>query len=460
MRLLTDSEAQALLRVSRTTLWRLRKSEALPFLRVGGEIRYRGEDLEQWLEGQPADARDAPPSDIDPPKSRREMRWKEALEAEDWAFHEEATNTLTHALHPYPAKFPPALPARLMEILAADGDVVFDPFCGCGTALVEARRLGLRSVGSDINPVAVLASRAKTVILDDLDLEVLAKLGADVERTAAVEAGEAPLFRDVDAIQEPLQPPEIPNLEKWFSPVAIRELGGLRGRIATLEIANARLVAEAVFSAIIVAASNQDSETRYTARQKGLTAGDVLTRFGRKLADALRMHHAWRQTAGDATPKVLLADARDLPAQTIGQVDLVVTSPPYANAFDYHLYHRHRLYWLGHSPSALRSQEIGSHLNHQREGSGIEDYRQDMRLALQSIRNCLRPGGACVIVVGDSVFHGRTIDNGFLLATEARKAGYRFISSALRRIHPVKRSVIGVARRAKVERILLLVRED
>jgi putative DNA methylase len=37
---------------------------------------------------------------------------------------------------------------------------VFDPFCGGGSALVEARRLGLEAVGSDLNPVAVLIARA------------------------------------------------------------------------------------------------------------------------------------------------------------------------------------------------------------------------------------------------------------------------------------------------------------
>jgi putative DNA methylase len=39
---------------------------------------------------------------------------------------------------------------------------VFDPFCGGGSTLVEAQRLGLESVGSDLNPVPVLISRLLT----------------------------------------------------------------------------------------------------------------------------------------------------------------------------------------------------------------------------------------------------------------------------------------------------------
>jgi putative DNA methylase len=45
---------------------------------------------------------------------------------------------------------------------------VFDPFCGGGSTLVEAQRLGLTSYGSDLNPVPVLISRAISEILPRL----------------------------------------------------------------------------------------------------------------------------------------------------------------------------------------------------------------------------------------------------------------------------------------------------
>jgi putative DNA methylase len=48
------------------------------------------------------------------------------------------------------------------QVIGAAGGLptVFDPFCGGGSALVEAQRLGLEAVGSDLNPVAVLIARA------------------------------------------------------------------------------------------------------------------------------------------------------------------------------------------------------------------------------------------------------------------------------------------------------------
>jgi excisionase family DNA binding protein len=47
--ILTDGELQEALRVSRVTLWRLRKAGGLPFFKVGGQYRYRSEEIDRWL---------------------------------------------------------------------------------------------------------------------------------------------------------------------------------------------------------------------------------------------------------------------------------------------------------------------------------------------------------------------------------------------------------------------------
>jgi len=147
----------------------------------------------------------------------------------------------------------------------------------------------------------------------------------------------------------------------------------------------------------------------------------------------------------------------NLRREQVGIVDAVVSSPPYANAFDYHLYHRHRLYWLGHDPAEVRQREIGSHLNYQRETDPITAYREDMEQCFARTAACLRPGGPCALVVGDSVFHGETVDNRSLLLQAARTAGFSCLAATARAIHPIKRSVIHAARRARTEHILLLV---
>lgn len=55
----------------------------------------------------------------------------------------------------YPTQKPVALLRRIIEASSQEGDVVLDPFCGCGTALVAAEQLGRSWIGIDITYLAV-----------------------------------------------------------------------------------------------------------------------------------------------------------------------------------------------------------------------------------------------------------------------------------------------------------------
>jgi len=54
----------------------------------------------------------------------------------------------------YPTQKPVALLERIISASTNKGDIVLDPFCGCGTALVAAQKLGRKWVGIDISPTA------------------------------------------------------------------------------------------------------------------------------------------------------------------------------------------------------------------------------------------------------------------------------------------------------------------
>lgn len=83
---------------------------------------------------------------------------------QSWAFADKTrkdTSYITHGYHRYPAKFIPQIVSRLVEKYTKKGDLVVDPFGGCGTTLVESKIMCRSSVGVDINPVAVLMTKAK-----------------------------------------------------------------------------------------------------------------------------------------------------------------------------------------------------------------------------------------------------------------------------------------------------------
>ena len=54
----------------------------------------------------------------------------------------------------YPTQKPVALLERIINASSSPGDVVLDPFCGCGTAIVAAQKLGRRWLGIDVTPIA------------------------------------------------------------------------------------------------------------------------------------------------------------------------------------------------------------------------------------------------------------------------------------------------------------------
>jgi hypothetical protein len=73
----------------------------------------------------------------------------------------------THRFYRYPARFSPTFVQAAIEQFTDLGDLVFDPFLGGGTTLVEALRLGRAGVGSDINELAVFISQVKTTLLTE-----------------------------------------------------------------------------------------------------------------------------------------------------------------------------------------------------------------------------------------------------------------------------------------------------
>src|SRR2546421_10254452 len=92
---------------------------------------------------------------------------------EDWSFANlKPSQTLwgPHGYHRYPAKFIPQLVRRVIELYSGEGSLVGDPFLGSATTGVEALRSRRRFWGSEINPVALMISRAKCSPIDPDEL--------------------------------------------------------------------------------------------------------------------------------------------------------------------------------------------------------------------------------------------------------------------------------------------------
>lgn len=331
----------------------------------------------------------------------------EGLLSIDWSFSHDDVRDLTHNLHPWPAKFIPQIPAAVIAACSEPGDRVLDPFVGCGTTAVEALRAGRSALATDVNPLAVLITQAKSS----------PPASSERERIADWSAKLRPVRVSRDLLEAA---PAIPNIAYWFDREVIAQLSSIRRAIDEFGTSTAFL--RVAFSAIVNAVSRQESETRYRRVERDVRASEVIDRFQKRLARALLMAAKFEAAVppGDLVASVACCDARELSHAADGaSCDLAVFSPPYPNAFDYHLYHRFRLFWLDHDPRQLKHSEIGAHLRYQTQ----DDWRQDMRDSLTEIAGLLQPEALCVVIVGNGIIAGHPVRSGDILWDLAESVG-------------------------------------
>ncbi|WP_032925285.1 DNA methyltransferase [Leptospira santarosai] len=73
---------------------------------------------------------------------------------------------LMHRIHSYPAKFPAFIASKAFHFAKERNTKVrkvADIFCGCGTTAFEASKMGIEFWGCDINPVATMIAKAKSL---------------------------------------------------------------------------------------------------------------------------------------------------------------------------------------------------------------------------------------------------------------------------------------------------------
>ena len=365
----------------------------------------------------------------------------------DWTFEGAKTNVGLHSIHPYPARFVPQVPQNLIQLFQQiAGGPVLDPFCGSGTTLVECQAAGIASFGVDLNPIAALISKVKTIPPSQ-------EIGSVASRLVA----EAKGSRDDT-------PPNIPRLTHWFSPgasLALTKLTRVLADVPTPPVQDALRVA---LSRIIVRVSRQDSDTRYAAVDRSFEESDVYRLFVESARTLDNIFHTeqsnmFRQwpPSGVLTKDILTVKADEFPYK----FGLIITSPPYPNAYEYWLYHKYRMYWLGEDPLAVRNAEIGARPNYfRRNPETPDDFRRQMSHCFNLFKEATLPSAVVCTVIGRSVIRGESIDNANLLCSAANDNGFQHLASATRRIPSNRKSFNPVNGNINTENLLIFHRKD
>jgi SAM-dependent methyltransferase len=340
----------------------------------------------------------------------------ERVHSIDWDFPDAYSHYGLHRLHWYPGTFIPQIPAFLIEIFSRPGQVVLDPFCGVGTTLVEAARLGRIGIGYDVNPLAVLVARAKTFFFSLRSLDrMLAELDRDIDR-GVVEFGlngEFPLLRaKTVASENRVNCEELKELKRWYHPDTWREMLFLWGIVGRQRSAKLNLF-RAVFSSIVKSTCSQREHWGYVAdnmRPRRLVYRDAIVAFrdtmsevrdgvveflGQPFVANVPIRELNRRV------KVALQDTRAGLPLAAESVDLVVTSPPYPNVTDYARSQRLSYLWLGMDLEATKEREIGARFKRQRK-TAFSEYVSDLSKSFSGVSRVLRSGGYLCVVIGES----------------------------------------------------------
>ena len=379
-----------------------------------------------------------------------------------------------HGWYRFVLSYPPHLVRTYAERFGlGPSDLLLDPFCGTGTTLVEAKKLGIPSEGIEALPMPHLAARAKTDWTADPDgLEQHADRIADQARAA--------LRRD--GVSDVPLPSANGSLSLRTLPEGARKLL-VANSISPLPLHKTLTLAEAMRDA------DHPAYSRYErlALAAALVADIGNLRFGPEVGiGRIRPDAAvvapWRNRVSrmtrdiralaersDVKCRVHLGDARDAGCLIAPRsVSAVITSPPYPNEKDYTRTVRLESVILGflderkdlrQSKQALlrsntrgvyradtddmwiegnrRVEEIAERIESRRieagKNSGFERlyhrvtklYFGGMLRHFKSLSLCLKPGARLAYVVGDQASYLRVmIRTGELLAEIAKTVGY------------------------------------
>ena len=321
----------------------------------------------------------------------------------DWDFAGTYSGSPFSTLHWHPSQ----IPATLIGLLSREREVVLDPFCGSGTALVEAQRLARRAVGIDLHPVSCLVSRAKTL---PCSARHVAALAADLERDARALLSTQPMLGPAQD-GRPLIPDAVQGA-KWYTRTTLGHLAVLWRDVAARS-GHLNTIARTAFSSILLPVCRETRHWGYVcdnAKPVGDSQRDVLSEYvkalGRFAAAYLQRDREVVARVGSRVRvprvRVVCSDVRAA-LTTLGRakVDLVITSPPYFGVADYIKAQRLTMEWFDWNIEPLRAQEIGARSKRHRAKATAE-YLDELGQTFWLLRRCLRPGGVAVLVVGES----------------------------------------------------------
>lgn len=380
----------------------------------------------------------------------------------DWTFSGFPTRELTHCYHDYPARMIPQVAEKLLAEFAPGARLLFDPYCGTGTSLVEGMVKGVDVVGTDLNPLARMIAKAKT---STPDLQQLDRRLTEFYKFIRAGRAECPVPEKIEGIS---------RLEFWFKPEVTGKLAKIKFFIEGLEDAAVRLFFQVAFSETVRESSNTRNEEfklyRYEAGRLEKFNPDV---FGIMLAKLRRNREGLINFLSVVGKLGRRPVARIYDFDTVvgvpddkvaaSSVDVVISSPPYGDSHTtvaYGQYSRLSAAWLGlREPEGVDNRLMGGRPsrelprlasppleealsvvegNDPKRAREVATFYADLFKSISHVAGLVRAGGHACYVVGNRKVKGVTLPTGEAVRDFFEQSGFEYVDTFYRSI-PNKR---------------------
>ncbi len=315
----------------------------------------------------------------------------------------------------YRACFKAQLPRFFIELLTNKNDIVYDPFSGRGTTIVEAALLGRRIIANDANPLSTVLSRPRLSI-PDLDalskrlrsMRIIRGAKADLDLSMFYHSStEGEIVSLKRYLEKRRQAGSEDDVDRWIRMVATNRLSGhSKGFFSVYTLPPNQAVSPGRQIRINERLRQKPEyrDTREIILKKSVSLLRNLTEAQRRNLNRIA-----------ASARFLTTGARNTKAIRRNSVKLTVTSPPFLNVVQYATDN-----WLRCWFNSIDAKEVGRNLTMTRD---IAEWSFEMEDVLAELYRVTQSGGWVVFDVGE-------VRNGSLKLEEtvvplARLAGFQ-----------------------------------
>lgn len=378
---------------------------------------------------------------------------------ESWDFRTANTKEYTHCYHTYPAMMIPQVARRILKNYGKSASLLFDPYCGTGTSLVEANLKGIDAVGTDINPLARLIAEAKTT---KIDIQVLDLFIYDFIN----------YFFSINFNLDRLKSvviPEVKNMDFWFSKTVQKKLGALNYYIQNINNKGVSSFFKVAFSETVREVSYQKLREFKLVRRKDYAETEDKDVFGIMVSKLSRNKQGlidYQEDVIESKTQLFDFNSVDGVPETIlpaNSVDIVLTSPPYGDSrttVAYGQYSRLSNEWLGIQEANKIDGKLmgGAKTEHQGEFKSdvlnrvvfsikkkdekrvrdVVSFYEDYEKSIKNVSRTIKQDGYACYVVGNRTVKGVTIPTDEITADMFKENNFKHIETIVRNI-PNKR---------------------